>query len=87
MARELDKAPAQVMIEARIVETTLGKNEQLGIDWNLSVGASGASVPTTFPFPKGSTGGDFRPSVNSSGQISGGTATTPEFQPAQSASE
>ncbi len=84
LARELDKAPAQVIIEARIVETTLGKNEQLGIDWNLSVGASGASMPTTFPFPKGSTGGDFRPSVDSSPTTNGGTTTTPAFPPGQS---
>ena len=88
LAHSLDKAPAQVVIEAKIVETTLGKDERLGIDWNLSLSASGASVPTTFPFPKGDNGGDFRPTPSpeaSGGGTTGGGATQagPEFPPGE----
>lgn len=61
MVEELDRAPAQVMIEAKLVETTLGRDEKLGIDWHLSMTGSGGSMPTTFPFQKSSTGGVFTP--------------------------
>ena len=50
--RELDKITPQVMIEARIIETTLGSDERLGIDWGLKVAASGSKRPNTFPFQK-----------------------------------
>lgn len=87
LAHSLDKAPAQVVIEAKIVETTLGSNEQLGIDWHLSLSASGASAPTTFPFPKGDNGGDFRPTPapDQSGTGGGSSTTTtgPEFPPGE----
>jgi type IV pilus assembly protein PilQ len=47
---ELDKRTPQIMIEAKIIETTLSDREKLGIDWNLIIAASGAARPTTFPF-------------------------------------
>lgn len=54
---ELDKPPAQVMIEATVLEVTLGKSFRLGVDWSLvatsgqlnivsSNAASGAVAPT-----------------------------------------
>ncbi len=46
----LDKKTEQVLIEARIIETVLGDDEKLGIDWNVKVSANGASRPTTLPF-------------------------------------
>lgn len=46
----LDKKTPQIMIEAKIIETTLSKSERLGIDWNLIIQASGARRPTTIPF-------------------------------------
>ncbi len=46
----LDKRTEQVLIEARILETVLGADEKLGIDWNIKITASGAKRPTTFPF-------------------------------------
>jgi len=52
MVKALDVRPRQVYIEAKIVETTLGKDEALGIKWNVSAELSGAVAPTTFPFPK-----------------------------------
>ncbi|RJO63974.1 MAG: type IV pilus secretin PilQ [Candidatus Omnitrophota bacterium] len=48
--QRLDKMTPQVMIEARIIETTLGSSEKLGIDWNLRVALSGPKRPTTWPF-------------------------------------
>ncbi len=46
----LDKKTQQVLIEARVIETVLGNDERLGIDWNVKITASGAKRPTTFPF-------------------------------------
>ncbi|MCX5677760.1 MAG: secretin and TonB N-terminal domain-containing protein [Candidatus Omnitrophica bacterium] len=46
----LDKRTEQVLIEARIIETVLGNDEKLGIDWTAKMTVSGASRPTTMPF-------------------------------------
>ncbi|MEE9500215.1 MAG: secretin N-terminal domain-containing protein [Candidatus Omnitrophota bacterium] len=46
----LDKKTSQIMIEAKIIETTLNKTERLGIDWNMVIALSGARRPTTIPF-------------------------------------
>jgi len=46
----LDRKTPQILIEARIIETTLGEDEKLGIDWNVKIAAAGAKRPTTFPF-------------------------------------
>ncbi|RKY42969.1 MAG: hypothetical protein DRP85_01185 [Candidatus Makaraimicrobium thalassicum] len=47
---EVDKKTPQIMLEAKVVEVTLDKNDQFGIDWNAVVTAAGARRPTTFPF-------------------------------------
>lgn len=47
---KLDKETEQVLIEARIIETVLGDDEKIGIDWNVKFEVSGAKRPTTFPF-------------------------------------
>ncbi|NQT23485.1 MAG: hypothetical protein HQ579_08650 [Candidatus Omnitrophica bacterium] len=47
---KLDKKTPQIMIEAKIIETMLGKDERMGIDWNIRITASGAAKPTTIPF-------------------------------------
>ena len=47
----LDKITPQVVIEAKIIETTLGDSEQMGIKWNVSASLSGSRRPTTLPFP------------------------------------
>ncbi|MFH1645653.1 MAG: secretin N-terminal domain-containing protein [Candidatus Omnitrophota bacterium] len=46
----LDQRTPQVSIEAKIIETTLDKDENLGINWTIQATASGSSRPTTFPF-------------------------------------
>ena len=46
----LDRITPQVLIEAKVIETSLGESERLGIKWNLKFGASGSARPTLFPF-------------------------------------
>jgi type IV pilus assembly protein PilQ len=48
--KRLDKKTEQILIEARIIETVLGKDEKMGIDWNIKISATGAKRPTTIPF-------------------------------------
>lgn len=48
--KRLDKRTPQVAIDAKVVETTLGDNDKLGIDWSIQVAAKGSARPTTFPF-------------------------------------
>ncbi len=47
----LDKMTPQVVIEAKVIETTLGSSEQLGIKWNVQASVAGSQRPTTAPFP------------------------------------
>ena len=51
----LDQRTPQVAIETKVVETRLDKDENLGIDWSNTLGATitSATIPTTFPFPGG----------------------------------
>lgn len=46
----LDKMTEQVLIETIAIETALGDNERMGIDWTAKITATGAKRPTTFPF-------------------------------------
>ncbi len=50
IVQSLDKPTPQVAIEAKIIETTLGSSEQLGIDWSTVVKITGTKRPTFFPF-------------------------------------
>lgn len=50
IVKSLDKATRQVMIEAKIIETTLGTAEKLGVNWTTQITATGAKRPITFPF-------------------------------------
>jgi type IV pilus assembly protein PilQ len=77
---QMDARPRQVAITAKLVETTLGKDEKLGVDWQLRASAAGATLPTTFPFPKTAGSGDFTPTPNPNNQVGGGG---PAFPPGQ----
>ncbi|MBN2453281.1 MAG: secretin and TonB N-terminal domain-containing protein, partial [Candidatus Omnitrophica bacterium] len=46
----LDIKTQQVLIEARIIETVLGDDEKMGIDWSMKMSVSGSSRPTTIPW-------------------------------------
>ncbi|MBL7155562.1 MAG: secretin and TonB N-terminal domain-containing protein [Candidatus Omnitrophica bacterium] len=50
VVERLDRKTPQVMIEARIFETLLEKDEKMGIDWTMRIAAIGAKRPTTIPF-------------------------------------
>lgn len=51
VVQRLDKQTPQVLIEAKVIETTLGNSERLGINWNVSASVKGSARPTTLPFP------------------------------------
>jgi type II secretory pathway component GspD/PulD (secretin) len=76
----LDTKPLLIAIEAKLVETTLGKDERLGLDWRARAAATGAILPHTFPFPKSAGTGDFTAEPNPNNQIGGGG---PAFPPGQ----
>ena len=48
----LDKRTPQVSIEAKIIEARLGKDDELGIDWDVEITAQGSARPTTLPFER-----------------------------------
>jgi type IV pilus assembly protein PilQ len=47
----LDSLTAQVLIETKLIETSLTKTDKLGIDWTTTLSATGSKRPTTLPFP------------------------------------
>ncbi len=52
VVKTLDAVTPQVLIEAKVVETTLSNSEKLGIDWTIGGTASGSKRPTNFPFER-----------------------------------
>lgn len=50
MLPALDEITPQVLIETKFVETTVGKTEEIGIEWQTSVSLTGAARRTTLPF-------------------------------------
>ncbi len=57
---ELSAETAQIIIEAKMLEVTLGDEKDTGIDWNVVGGITrGAIRPTTFPFEADRGLGDF----------------------------
>ncbi len=77
---QMDVRPQLIAIEAKLVETTLGSDEKLGIDWQLRASATGAVLPTTFPFPKRQGSGDLIGTPNPNNQVGG---VGPAFPPGE----
>ncbi len=48
--KTLDSVTPQVMIEAKIVETQLGNDDKLGVDWNTQVKADGSKRSIALPW-------------------------------------
>ena len=65
--KKLDARTQQVNIEAKVIETTLNKDDNLGINWTMQLTARGGARPTTFPFNRKSKGGTFFPEGDTSG--------------------
>jgi len=82
VVERLDRRTPQVLIETRIVETKLEKNENLGLDWSdsFSLTAASATAPSTFPFPKnaelGKLGHLF---LTNAGTVTSGVFTNNQF--------
>ena len=72
---KIDRKTKQVNIEAKIIETTLDKDDKLGIRWTTQISASGSSRPTTFPFKRSSRGGSYYPVGDPAGSGGGSSAT------------
>jgi type II secretory pathway component GspD/PulD (secretin) len=79
--QSMDVRPRQVSIESKLVETVLGADERLGFDWQLRASAVGATLPTTFPFPKEQVSGPFTGTPNPNSPVGSGG---PAFPPGQS---
>lgn len=50
MIAKIDKKIPQVVLDAKVVEIQLNKEERFGVDWNAVISAAGAKRPITFPF-------------------------------------
>ncbi|MFH1338954.1 MAG: secretin N-terminal domain-containing protein [Candidatus Omnitrophota bacterium] len=50
MLPELDSLTPQILIEAKLIETSLTNTEKLGIDWQTTMKVTGAVRETTLPF-------------------------------------
>ena len=48
--QRLDAMTPQVLIEAKVVELSLGQADRVGIDWQISAAVNGSKRPTTAPF-------------------------------------
>ena len=48
----LDSPTPQVLIEAKVIETTLGDTENLGVDWVAKATISGTKRPVVWPFTR-----------------------------------
>lgn len=52
---KLDTDPGQVLIESKMIETSLEKLSELGIDWDITGEITGSSKDTSFPFERKGT--------------------------------
>ncbi|MBI4597226.1 MAG: secretin and TonB N-terminal domain-containing protein [Candidatus Omnitrophica bacterium] len=61
VVQRIDQRTPQVLIESKVVETRLTKDEKLGIDWSdaLTLTAVSPTLPSTFPFTMGANYGIF----------------------------
>ena len=74
---KIGRRTRQVNIEAKIIETTLDKDDKLGIRWTTQISAGGASRPTTFPFGKKSKAGTWYPDGDTSADAGDNTGIFP----------
>ena len=50
MIAKIDTKTPQIVMDVKVIEIGLTKDERFGIDWNTVITISGAERPTTFPF-------------------------------------
>ncbi|MFN7170088.1 MAG: secretin N-terminal domain-containing protein, partial [Candidatus Omnitrophota bacterium] len=76
---KLDEATPQVMIEAELLETTLGTIDKLGIEWADTIGVyTGPKLTTKFPFRKH----DFPEGMDKTSGMAYGTISLANFSAA-----
>ncbi len=79
----LDTTTPQVLIEAKVIETTLNNTENLGIDWVIKATTTGAKRPHIWPFASRETSNKFLPDAipaASSTEFSYGTINFAQLQ-------
>lgn len=64
LVRSIDRQPAQILIEAKILEITLDDSEVFGVDWSRVFGSGGASQVGTRGLTSRSSPGLFLHAVN-----------------------
>jgi len=74
---KIDMMTKQVNIEAKIIETSLDKDDNLGIKWTTQVTATGAKRPITAPFVSEPTGGNYYPRADESADAGSATGKFP----------
>lgn len=85
VVEKLDRKTAQVLIEAKLIETTLDNDDKLGIEWTAKVTVTGSKRPTTFPFDRDRSTPFSGGEKNSAGEffplgLPGSTSSTSNFQ-------
>jgi len=84
--RKLDSATPQILIETKIIETTLSNTENLGISWTVQGTVSGMKRPTIFPYTNQSSNVGFIPdaipAVTGTSNFTYGTIDLTSFQAA-----
>ena len=73
VVKQLDRTTPQVLIEAKIIETTLTDTENMGIDWTTSATVSGAARPHTLPFHESTSNAYAAQAFTSGGTFTYGT--------------
>ena len=73
MIPSLDELTQQVLIEAKLVETSLTTSEKLGIDWTTTIKATGSSRPTVLPFSRSEKDSDIYPATDFSATLPAAT--------------
>lgn len=74
VVEQIDARTPQILMESKVVETSLNDQENLGIDWAFRVVGRGAAIPSTFPFRNNMVGGGVR--FLPSGQTTATSGTT-----------
>jgi type IV pilus assembly protein PilQ len=64
--KDLDSQTPQVEIEVKVIETSVIRDENLGVDWTTTVAAGGSKRPTTAPFSTWGSRGRMYPAPTSS---------------------
>jgi type IV pilus assembly protein PilQ len=80
VVKSLDAVTPQVLIEAKIIETTLSNDENLGIDWTTKASITGPDRSSMFPWSANTKSKFFAPTTFPSTTLTYGTLSLSQFQ-------